>query len=485
MGGTGCVHTRQTRSRLSACAHSHGETVAWTSRLRYPGRRWSAMRISRWKLVAAFLLMQTFGRVRIVLAGPDKQLVVLSAALNRSAETLTLKGQNFGSTAPAVYCESMPMTVISATDSQLVVLFPGSDAGRVRTWSPWPRATASRIAECSTCTHRPLATGAGQRRRRSARGLRVRPVRPDPRGPRAQRAPAGPKGDTGFSRSAGSGRTGRAVRRERVREQLRVDSPFNALPSATLPGPGRDVQRVAVCRSAAATTLMGSGQQLTVVASEPVGGEPAGWRVIVRNSTSSMLGNAQVVVYVDLCRDAVRQFPASSFRLPALIVGGHRASISARLPARYRAAGTWSRERAARSGPLGAGTGSEIPVYIMSVMKSAAADTARDRWQREVLEPALKKSPERSTPFTTISGRPIDRLYTADDLPELRLRARPERSGRVSLHPRHPSDRLPRQALDDAAVRRATGRRRKPTRATRRCSRLAGPASASRSTFRR
>ena len=43
---------------------------------------------------------------------------------------------------------------------------------------------------------------------------------------------------------------------------------------------------------------MGSGQQLTVVASEPVGGEPAGWRVIVRNSTSSMLGNAQVVVYV-------------------------------------------------------------------------------------------------------------------------------------------------------------------------------------------
>jgi methylmalonyl-CoA mutase, N-terminal domain len=44
------------------------------------------------------------------------------------------------------------------------------------------------------------------------------------------------------------------------------------------------------------------------------------------------------------------------------------------------------------------------------------ADTAKARWEREVLEPALKKSPERKGPFTTISGRPIDRLYTAEDV---------------------------------------------------------------------
>jgi methylmalonyl-CoA mutase N-terminal domain/subunit len=49
-------------------------------------------------------------------------------------------------------------------------------------------------------------------------------------------------------------------------------------------------------------------------------------------------------------------------------------------------------------------------------MKSLTADTARERWQRDVLDPALKKSPERATAFTTISGRPIERLYTADDL---------------------------------------------------------------------
>src|SRR5450759_12263 len=48
-----------------------------------------------------------------------------------------------------------------------------------------------------------------------------------------------------------------------------------------------------------------------------------------------------------------------------------------------------------------------------------AAETAKQRWEREVLEPTLRKSPERPIPFTTISGRPIDRLYTSDDLPDL------------------------------------------------------------------
>src|SRR5262252_9543934 len=44
------------------------------------------------------------------------------------------------------------------------------------------------------------------------------------------------------------------------------------------------------------------------------------------------------------------------------------------------------------------------------------AETGRARWQHETLEPALKKSPERASQFTTISGRPIERLYTAEDI---------------------------------------------------------------------
>jgi methylmalonyl-CoA mutase N-terminal domain/subunit len=39
----------------------------------------------------------------------------------------------------------------------------------------------------------------------------------------------------------------------------------------------------------------------------------------------------------------------------------------------------------------------------------------RLQWEREVLEPALARSPERATAFRTISGRPIAPLYTSDD----------------------------------------------------------------------
>src|SRR5262245_58766728 len=51
-------------------------------------------------------------------------------------------------------------------------------------------------------------------------------------------------------------------------------------------------------------------------------------------------------------------------------------------------------------------------------MKSVIDQTnsSRQRWERQVLEPALKKSPERKGPFTTISGRRIERLYTRDDV---------------------------------------------------------------------
>jgi methylmalonyl-CoA mutase N-terminal domain/subunit len=52
-------------------------------------------------------------------------------------------------------------------------------------------------------------------------------------------------------------------------------------------------------------------------------------------------------------------------------------------------------------------------------MKTVAPDVEigeKARWQRETLEPALKKAPERQRTFTTVSGRPIDTLYTASDV---------------------------------------------------------------------
>jgi methylmalonyl-CoA mutase N-terminal domain/subunit len=47
------------------------------------------------------------------------------------------------------------------------------------------------------------------------------------------------------------------------------------------------------------------------------------------------------------------------------------------------------------------------------------ADAKKARWERETLEPTLKKSPERKGTFTTISGRPIERLYTPEDVADI------------------------------------------------------------------
>jgi len=52
-------------------------------------------------------------------------------------------------------------------------------------------------------------------------------------------------------------------------------------------------------------------------------------------------------------------------------------------------------------------------------MKSAPTAADKQRWEKEILDPALSRAPERDIPFTTISGRPLDRLYTAEDLPDL------------------------------------------------------------------
>src|SRR5881394_2381379 len=57
-----------------------------------------------------------------------------------------------------------------------------------------------------------------------------------------------------------------------------------------------------------------------------------------------------------------------------------------------------------------------IERYNAAMKGVTAAESRKQRWERDVLAPALKRAPERPTPFTTISGRAIDRLYTTDDL---------------------------------------------------------------------
>ncbi|HXE79849.1 MAG TPA: methylmalonyl-CoA mutase family protein [Vicinamibacterales bacterium] len=47
-----------------------------------------------------------------------------------------------------------------------------------------------------------------------------------------------------------------------------------------------------------------------------------------------------------------------------------------------------------------------------------ASTEARRRWEKETLEPALSRAPERRGPFTTVSGRHVERLYGPEDLGE-------------------------------------------------------------------
>ncbi len=49
-------------------------------------------------------------------------------------------------------------------------------------------------------------------------------------------------------------------------------------------------------------------------------------------------------------------------------------------------------------------------------------EEARARWERETLAPHLARAPERPGPFTTVSGRPIRRLYTPLDVSALEYR---------------------------------------------------------------
>src|SRR5438132_11143488 len=63
----------------------------------------------------------------------------------------------------------------------------------------------------------------------------------------------------------------------------------------------------------------------------------------------------------------------------------------------------------------------DVTAERRALLEQASGDgrqpsSAELRWEQETLEPALAKSPERETTFTTVSGAPVERLYTPADL---------------------------------------------------------------------
>ncbi|CAN5737515.1 hypothetical protein BH18ACI5_BH18ACI5_20180 [soil metagenome] len=58
--------------------------------------------------------------------GDEKQLVIFSAIPDRGNETLTIRGVNLGDRAAFVYFEELPMTILSASDQEVVVHLPAA-----------------------------------------------------------------------------------------------------------------------------------------------------------------------------------------------------------------------------------------------------------------------------------------------------------------------------------------------------------------------
>ena len=110
------------------------------------------------------------------------ELAILSTAVDRANQTLTIQGQGFGAQPPQVWCETYSMTVLSATDTQLVVFLPAGvpDGTHLLTVIRGPSENDR------TSFHAHVGTpGQG-------------PAGPaGPAGPKGDVGPTGPKGDTG------------------------------------------------------------------------------------------------------------------------------------------------------------------------------------------------------------------------------------------------------------------------------------------------
>ncbi len=86
--------------------------------------------------------------------------------------------------------------------------------------------------------------------------------------------------------------------------------------------------------------------------------------------------------------------------------------------------------------------------------ESARKPSAAEReWEEKTLAPTLWKTPDRDADFTTVSSYPIRRLYTQADLAGWDAERDLGFPGQPPYRPRHSPHDVPRQALDDAAVR--------------------------------
>jgi hypothetical protein len=271
--------------------------------------------------------------------------LVLSATVNRNDETVTLKGLNFGKTAPAVFCETYPLTVLSATDTELVVYFPaavpdgtylvtvarGNGQGQrgvffVTTQTPkevtgpagpagpqgevGPAGPPGPQGETGAVGPQGATGAAGPQGLKGDQGLTgatgeagaVGPAGPagaagatGPAGATGSAGPAGPAGATGPAGPAGApglpGPSGVSNYEKLVSDNPSVTvnaSTGGALAAACTPG------RKPI---GGGHEFLGNAQQLTVTGSMPYENGSTGWRVSYRNNTGANV-TGQIKIYV-------------------------------------------------------------------------------------------------------------------------------------------------------------------------------------------
>ena len=220
----------------------------------------------------------------------SKQLIVTSASVDRSSDTVTLKGSGFGIKRPTVFCELTQMTVLSATDEELLVAFPASVLDGTFLFTVARGNGTSERASFFVTTNRPQILQ-GQEGPAGPQGAA---------GPTGAQGPKGDKGDKGDTGAQGvQGTQGPQGERGAVGLQgpkgdtgtLQMNVGVSSFVTAVCPAGKRVVGGGHELASSAS-------QQLSVTMSAPFESTVvSGWRVNFRNSLNAGLTNVQVRVY--------------------------------------------------------------------------------------------------------------------------------------------------------------------------------------------
>lgn len=259
----------------------------------------------------------------------DQQVIILSAVADRANERLTIRGVNFGATAPSVFAEEQQMTVLSANDSEIVMMLPSAipdgtyrltlargkgavdrDTFHVAIHSPSQGpAGPTGATGASGPTGAPGPAGsdgaagpqgpAGPAGATGGQGPAGPAGSQGPGGPAGAPGPMGPMGPQGPAGPAGTGGAGAGLAGIEVMFSLNPNPPstiqsFNSLVGyATCPTGKRAI--------GGGFESLGGAAQMIPVQSLPF--SDTTWRVQLRNTLAGPLTNSQVRVYV-ICAPA-------------------------------------------------------------------------------------------------------------------------------------------------------------------------------------